>query len=646
MFRIVFYLLVIAAIAAGFSWLADRPGEVEVYWQGFRARTSVYAAVVALSLAAAALLVVWNILKYLWFSPAMLGRFLGRRRQERGMDALSAGMIAIGSGDRGAANRFALQARRQLPNEPMTHLLRAQSAQLSGDKVTARRIFEAMLSAPDTEQLGLRGLYLEAEREGEHEAAFQFAERALRLNPNLEWSANAVFLHQCKVADWENALQTLALAKRHRHSEPGVLRRRRAVLLTAQAREAEDHDPEKALTLALEAQKAAPDLVPAAVIAGRILASRGNTARATRIIQKTWRHSPHPDLATVAAYARIGDSPRDRLARVEKLVRSGPQSDEGPIAIAAAAVEAQEYKIARQALAPLIARPSQRVCTLMARIDGRQHNDRGRVREWLARAVNAPRDPAWTADGIVSDTWAPTSPVTGELDAFQWRVPVERLDKGDAQRVAKELEKEIAYDRPAKSLINSEPEPDATIEQPLPVPAVVTPPDIPTPDSDPPFETPVVTPLSTTSHEDEERTLQNRREEIVVTTVSKQDNKVESVSVTLPPPTNPLDDPNYGAQDVDAPPLMSDTAPLNQRMRSKRRNESAPTADSFTNGGAVTDNQTEVLPPLEEIVAPPLPDDPGPEELEPDDLEHSDPGPDGREERTTVALRYPKRPLP
>ena len=299
MLRIIYYLALIAAIATGFSWLANRPGQVTIEWLGFRADPSVFQLVVILSLLAAAVVFGWNFLRFVWHSPALIGRHFGRRRQQKGLDALSAGMIAIGSGDRSAASRYALQARRQLPNEPMTHLLRAQSAQLSGDKTTARRIFEAMLSSPDTEQLGLRGLFLEAQREGEHEAAYQFAERAVGLNPDLEWSIDAVFAHQCKKADWDGALKTLAIAKRHGHLDSKAARRRRAVLLTAQAQASEDHDPERALSLALDAQKAAPDLVPAAVIAGRILASRGNTPRATRIIQKTWRKSPHPDLATV-----------------------------------------------------------------------------------------------------------------------------------------------------------------------------------------------------------------------------------------------------------------------------------------------------------------------------------------------------------
>jgi HemY protein len=77
----------------------------------------------------------------------------------------------------------------------------------------------------------------------------------------------------------------------------------------------------------------------------------------------------------------------------------------------------------------LASRLTQRICTLMARIEGEQHGHTGRVREWLARAVNAPRDPAWTADGVVSEHWAPISPVTRALDAFRWRVPVEAIDE-------------------------------------------------------------------------------------------------------------------------------------------------------------------------------------------------------------------------
>lgn len=445
MLRLIAFLLAIALIAAGLAWLADRPGELLVEWQGYHIETSVFRAIVLLVALVAFSLLCWSLIRNIWYSPAAVGNVLTKRRQKLGLDALSSGMIALGAGDKAAATRAAIQARKTLPNEPLTHLLRAQAAQLTGDRTTARRIFEAMLASPDTEQLGLRGLFLEAQRERETEAARHFAERAVNLNPKLAWAVDALFDLQCREGDWQGALDTLATARKNGHIERAVADRRRAVLLAAQAQAAEEADPERALSLAIEAHGLASDLVPAAAIAGRLLAARGNTPRAAKILQRTWSRAPHPDLATAYAYARIGDSPRDRLDRVRQLAALSPNSLEAPIAVANAAIEARQFDEARAALEPLIpSRMTQRVATLMARIEGEQYADKGRVREWLARAVNAPRDPAWTADGFVADRWMPVSPVTGALDAFQWRVPVEAVEKSEDDALASKLEELVA----------------------------------------------------------------------------------------------------------------------------------------------------------------------------------------------------------
>jgi HemY protein len=184
--------------------------------------------------------------------------------------------------------------------------------------------------------------------------------------------------------------------------------------------------------LALEAHKLAPDLVPAAELAGRVMASQGDATRASRIIAKTWELNPHPDLALAYAHTRPGESPRERLTRVHVLAQWTPDNLESAIAVASAAAEAREWGEARDALAPYLdGHVSARICTLMARIEGGETGDQGRVREWLARAVRAPRDPAWTADGYISDRWAPVSPITGALDAFEWKAPVEMLGSPD-----------------------------------------------------------------------------------------------------------------------------------------------------------------------------------------------------------------------
>jgi HemY protein len=88
--------------------------------------------------------------------------------------------------------------------------------------------------------------------------------------------------------------------------------------------------------------------------------------------------------------------------------------------LARAALEAHRFEEARAALVPLLGDPTQRACLLMAEIEATEHGDHGKAREWALRAMRAKRDPAWVADGYVTEEWMPASPQTGRLDAFVW----------------------------------------------------------------------------------------------------------------------------------------------------------------------------------------------------------------------------------
>jgi HemY protein len=439
MTRILLFTLLVLAAAAGLGWLADRPGAVTITWLGYQIETTAFVATVAVGLLVVALILLWTLLRYLFTRPSAVAAHVRERRRQQGYDALSRGLLAIGVGDRAQAQRYAGIAGRNLPRDPLTALLRAQAAQLKGDRAAARRAFEAMLDRPETELLGLRGLFLEAKRGEDSDAARTLAEQAVKRDPKLGWGVTALFDMQARAGDYDGALNTLAIARDNGHVEPAVALRRRAILLTAEAREAENADPDKALRLANEALRLAPSLVPAAEIAGRVLASKGESRPASRLIVRTWKLSPHPDLALVYAFARAGDSPRERLKRIKYLASLTQGDIEGPVAVANAAIEAHEWEEARSALAPYLdGRPPARVCTLMARIEAGELGDKGREREWLARALRAPRDRAWIADGYVSDRWLPVSPVTGAVDGFEWKAPVDAIGRGDDTLVIEE----------------------------------------------------------------------------------------------------------------------------------------------------------------------------------------------------------------
>jgi HemY protein len=439
MTRVLIFTLCVLAAAAGFAWLADRPGTVMVQWLGYQVETSAFVAAVAVVVVVGLLILLWALLRYLSTRPAAMAAHARERRRRQGYDALSRGLLAIGVGDRAQAQRYAGIAGRNLPREPLTALLRAQAAQLRGDKAAARRAFEAMLDGPETELLGLRGLFLEAKRGDDNDTARALAEQAVKRDPKLAWGVNALFDMQARAGDYDGALNTLAIARDNGHVEANVALRRRAVLLTAEAREAEAADPDKALRLANEALRLAPSLVPAAESAARVLASKGESRQASRMIVRTWKLSPHPDLALVYAFARAGDSPRERLKRIKYLASLTPGDIEGPIAVVNAAIEALEWDEARASLAPYLdGRPPARICTLMARIEAGELGDKGREREWLARALRAPRDRAWIADGYISDRWLPVSPVTGAVDGFEWKAPVDAIGRGDDTLVIEE----------------------------------------------------------------------------------------------------------------------------------------------------------------------------------------------------------------
>ena len=422
MIRVALYLILVGAIAYGVALFADRPGDVVVTWQGLRIETSLLVLSATIIVAAIVLSFVLGLIRWIVRSPIVLSRLLRNRRGVRAYEAISHGLIAVGAGDIAAAQRFTAEVQRLAPGEPLALLLSAQAAQLAGDRDAAERAFRTMAARPDTKALGLHGLFIEAQRRNDAGGARAYAEEAARIAPSLGWAGTAVLEARCRDGDWAGALNLLE--QQRRMLDKATYRRQRAVLLTARALAVEDSDRDAAKEFALEANKLAPDLVPAAALAGRLLAEGGHLRKANRIIDSAWRANPHPELAQAYAELRSGESARDKLKRIEAGARRVPGHIEGALAVARAALDAQEFAEARSELSPYLDRPTRRVCVLMAKLERTERNDEGRAREWMARALNAPPDPQWTADGYVSDRWLPVSPVSGRIDAFQWRVPL------------------------------------------------------------------------------------------------------------------------------------------------------------------------------------------------------------------------------
>ncbi|MGQ2908040.1 MAG: heme biosynthesis HemY N-terminal domain-containing protein [Aliihoeflea sp.] len=479
MIRILFFLVPVFILGFAFAWLADRPGDLTLTFGGYQMQVSLLVAAILITAVVAAAMILWWLVKSIVTSPHTISRHFRTRRRDRGYEALSMGMIAAGAGDPALARRKKKEALKLLSSdrEPLVHLLDAQASLLEGDHPGARQKFEAMLDKPEMKLLGLRGLYLEAERVGDRQAARHYAERAVETAPQLAWASGAALEEKSEAGEWDAALRLVDTQKSTQQIDRETAERRKAVLLTAKATELLDAEPVQAKNAALEAHRLAPDLVPAAIVAAKALFRLDDLRKGAKILEAGWKRNAHPEIADAYVNARLGDSTLDRLTRAKKLQALKQNNPESALAVARAALAAGDYKLARaQAEAAIRQEPREGAYLLLADIEETETGDQGRVRQWLGKAVRAPRDSAWVADGYVSDRWAPLSPVTGRLDAFEWRAPVERLgqviEAGDeALAITPTLPAPIEHDehRPTKPVVAAETEPveDIIVEEPM-----------------------------------------------------------------------------------------------------------------------------------------------------------------------------------
>lgn len=446
MVRLLLYIVLVLLLGFGFAWLADRPGDLTITWQGRQIEMSLMVAVTAIVSLIAVIIFSWWFIRSILTSPQVVSRYFRARKRDRGYQALSTGLIAAGAGDAATARKMTQRTMSLLSadQEPLIHLLDAQAALIEGKSDEARSKFEAMVDDPETRELGLRGLYLEARRQGAMEAAQHYAEQAAEQAPHLPWAAEAALGFRSVDGAWDDAIRLLEKQRVARVMDKSEADRKKAVLLTARGVEKiENGDVAGARADCVEANRLVADLVPAGVTAAQALYRENSLRKGSRILEKLWKASPHPDVAEAYVRARPGDSTHDRLKRAQKLESLKRNHVESLYAVARAALDAQEFSLAREkaeAAARIGAREG--VYLLLADIEEAETGDQGRVRHWLAQAVRAPRDEAWTADGYVSEQWAPVSPVSGRLDAFEWKVPVEQIagpvEEGDVLRASAE----------------------------------------------------------------------------------------------------------------------------------------------------------------------------------------------------------------
>ncbi len=434
--KVLLFVVVVSALALAGSMMMDTGEGLRLAIGGWEFTLGPLQAVIGTVILLA---LVWLVLRVLGLLLAAfrllngdetaISRYFDHSRQRRGYEALNQSLIALASGEGRLALSHAQKAEKLLDRPEVTALLVAQAAEAAGEPNRAAEAWKSLLAHESTRFVAIRGLLRQKLAEGDTDTALKLAEKAFDLRPKHGETQDILLKLQSGNADWSGARATLNAQARSGALPRDVWKRRDAILALQEAKTVlDDAASPDAREAAIAANKASPDLIPAAAMAARSLTEKGDKKTATRVLKKAWESQPHPDLAAAFAAIEPDESPADRLSRFKSLIAANPDAAESHLLLAELLIAAEDFPAARRALGDLpTTHPTQRALAIMAAVERGEGSDDQVVRGWLAKALTAPRGPQWCCDqcqAIHSD-WAPICPNCNGFDTLSWREPTE-----------------------------------------------------------------------------------------------------------------------------------------------------------------------------------------------------------------------------
>ena len=438
--RFLVFIIILSFLA---SLLADSPGEVSMEWLGYKVDTSVAILIFVTVLFGMILTFLYNMWINLKKAPNRLFKIRRDWRRERGYKALTQGMVAVAAGDAQEARRLAKKAEDLLAEPPLTMLLSAQAAQLSGDDEAAGKFFKRMSERKDTKYLGIHGMLNQAIETGDKGVALELAEKAHDLKPKTDNVSRTLFELQVQSGSWSDADGTTRKAIKNKNIDDKIGRRRRAVIAYQLSLEASmSGKMSEALNLAKRANNLVDGFIPATMQMARLLQAAGKRRKAASVIEEMWVTNPHPQLAEVMEELSSGAGVQEKMRTIEQLASYNKDHIESHLAIAKAALKAQMWLEAREhlnaSILPQKTNPSARICRYMAELEEGEKHDIEASRGWLKKAAMAEPDNAWNCNqcGQVTAEWEPICKHCQGFDTLDWRTPprVTRINPNDKQR--------------------------------------------------------------------------------------------------------------------------------------------------------------------------------------------------------------------
>ncbi len=428
MFKALIFSFIAALCVFAAFWITQQPGSIVVNWLGYELTAPVSILFLFLVIVSGLLyIIVW--LGYaLILTPHRIRKAQENERRKNGYKALTRGMAALAAGDALEAQRHAQKATQLMNDPPLTLLLTAQAAQISGDEQAAAKYFRLMLDNPDSAFLGYRGLLMQSLRQKNYKSALTYTREALKIRPKADWLAQTQFELETKLGEWSGANNSLKLLKHARKLPSAQLERYEGILLTESARQDLQDQPAIAAEKAENVQKYIPHFIPALILQVKAWQRSDKKKPFAKFLERQWQVVQHPTLLQLYCNLFDQESPANQFNRLQKLAGGNLNLPSDQLLIlATTAIKAQAWSDARQYLQQILhnGHKTAKACRLMAELEEKENQNYRAAIQWLTQASEAPEEATWICQICHTShvEWQACCSNCREFDQLVWRYP-------------------------------------------------------------------------------------------------------------------------------------------------------------------------------------------------------------------------------
>lgn len=367
-------------------WMSGNEGVLTVRWLGYQVQMSIYVALTFAFIIMTLFYMLLTAMVSLWNIPEWFSEYRHARRQDKLQHYLMQGVRAMALEDHKQL-QSSLKPLRKIEDGRFSRIFDAHLAQVGGKLDEARMHYTQMLTKPDQELVGLKGLMHIAMEEQLWMEAWSYSEKIFLRLPKARW----LMRDRCEIArhlgKWEEVLElTKKLVKQGLVSSDKAEEDAASAYLHMAALALDKGERRQALDFARKSMKKSSASKDAVMTLAELEWRGRDRKAAIKTLKKGWEAEPHPTYIDTLCRMFVHGEEKELMKHLQSM--SSPRdAGEADIACARAALQTGNVTMARECLTKALQKgETLEVLVMMIDLETQDSPTNPAIRHWLERA--------------------------------------------------------------------------------------------------------------------------------------------------------------------------------------------------------------------------------------------------------------------